>query len=75
MGCGSSKSRSNPSLKKSSSNKPTPKSPEQISLTKERKKNYESPPDISGRDDQEDKDAVMWMRSNDTQTLKKKLNR
>ncbi len=73
MGCGSSKPSSNHD--KNSSKKRTPSTPESIVLTKERKKNYESPPDVTGRDDQEDKDAVMWMRGNDTQTIKKKMNR
>ena len=71
MGCGHSKPSTTLSMKKPTTKKPPP----DPILSRERKKNYEPPPDVTGRDDQADADAVMWMRSNDTQTLKKKMKR
>ena len=71
MGCGNSKSSAPSPNKKPSKKEPTPNP----ILSPQRKRTVEPPPDVSDRNDQEDKDAVMWMRSNDTQTLKKKMKR
>jgi hypothetical protein len=71
MGCSGSKPVATPQNKKAPTVSETIISPS----PKRRKKIVESPPDVTGRDDQEDKDAVMWLRSNDVQALRKQMKR